>query len=300
MFCGDSPRWDCLTAARRSDMAATRVAFLIRTSGASGSTLVTAGSVARRDLPALARLNVPDLQVRQDDAAHVLLDLPDAAARTACLAPVNVALRDAGLIRAWRHETYSIQLAAGAEPLAHIERAAARFWGTLTFGAHANGYRCGPDGRPSHLWIARRSLQKPTDPGRLDNLVGGGVPHDQLPFETLVREGWEEAGLPAELMRQARAGRIYRLQRDIPEGLQVSDLHVFDLELPADQVPHNQDGEVAEFRCLPVAEALECAATNQMTVDAALVTLDFALRHQLLSAHETTMLAPRAEALRRA
>ena len=83
----------------------------------------------------------------------------------------------------------------GAPPLALIERAAARFWGTLTFGAHANGYVADAQGRPTHLWIARRSTHKATDPGKLDNLVGGGVPHGQTPFETLVREGFEEAGL---------------------------------------------------------------------------------------------------------
>ncbi len=49
-------------------------------------------------------------------------------------------------------------------------------------------------------------------------------------------------------------------------------------------MPHNQDGEVAGFRCLPLDEALALAAGDQMTVDAALVTLDFALRHALLPA----------------
>lgn len=79
--------------------------------------------------------------------------------------------------------------------LATFERAAARFWGTLTFGAHCNGYLADAHGRPTHLWIARRSFTKPTDPGLLDNLVGGGVPHGQSPFDCVRREGWEEAGL---------------------------------------------------------------------------------------------------------
>lgn len=285
----ESGRWSCLPGAR-AHVAAARVPFVIGTPQGR----VTAGSVARSDLAALERLNADGLRV---DADQVRLDLP-AEQRTPVLAHINTALRAAGLIRAWRDETYSIVTAAGQVPLAHIERAAARFWGTLTFGAHCNGYCAGPDGRPQQLWIARRSLRKPTDPGRLDNLVGGGVPHDQLPFETLVREGWEEAGLAPERMRQARPGNVYRLVRDIPEGLQVSDLHVFDLALPAGLTPQNQDGEVAEFRLLPIAEALECAATGQMTVDAALVTLDVCLRHQLLPATEAAELMRAAAALR--
>jgi hypothetical protein len=42
------------------------------------------------------------------------------------------------------------------------------------------------------------------------------------------------------------------------------------------------DGEVAEFRLLPVAEALARAAAGELTTDAALATLDFALRRGLV------------------
>ena len=75
-----------------------------------------------------------------------------------------------------------------------MERAAARFWGSLTLGAHCNGWVAGPGGRAAMLWIGRRAPHKATDPGRLDNLVGGGVPDGQSPDEALWREGWEEAG----------------------------------------------------------------------------------------------------------
>jgi hypothetical protein len=49
-------------------------------------------------------------------------------------------------------------------------------------------------------------------------------------------------------------------------------------------VPRNQDGEVAELTLHTVERALQLAATTEMTVDAALVTLDFALRHRLFDA----------------
>lgn len=282
-------RWACLTAAR-AWAADLRVPFEIDTPAGA----VTVGSVARADLPALAAF-ATELDVHIE---RIRLKVPPEQ-RDNSLARINLALRDAGLIRAWRGETYAIVTALGAAPLAHIERAASRFWGTLTFGAHCNGYVVGTDGRPSHLWIARRSLAKATDPGLLDNMVGGGVPHDQLPFETLIREGWEEAGLAPEQMRAATTRNVYRLVRDIPEGLQVEDLHVFDLALPDSLMPVNQDGEVAEFRCLPVHAALEHAASGDMTVDAALVTLDFGLRHALLQPHESAWLSASAAALLR-
>jgi hypothetical protein len=87
---------------------------------------------------------------------------------------------------------------------------------------------------------------------------------------------------------------VLHLLRDVPEGLQHEQLHVFDLRLPADAMPHNQDGEVAELWLAPIDDALALAAGREMTVDAALVTLDFALRHGLL---DDAALARRAAVL---
>jgi 8-oxo-dGTP pyrophosphatase MutT (NUDIX family) len=134
------------------------------------------------------------------------------------------------------------------------------------------------------LWIARRSYSKAVDPGLLDNLIGGGVPHGQTPAECVVREGWEEAGLQAEQMAGLQAGRVFRVARDIPEGFQLEHVSVFDLALPASLQPQNQDGEVHSVTLMPVSQALAHAAAGDLTVDASLVTLDFALRHQLLDA----------------
>lgn len=134
---------------------------------------------------------------------------------------------------------------------ATIERAAARFWGTLTLGAHCNGYVADAHGRPTHLWVARRSLSKPTDPGMLDNLIGGGVPLGQSPLEALQREAFEEAGLAPTEIAQATPGRMVALHCDIPEGLQREHLHVYDLRLPPGRTPENQDGEVAWHQCWP-------------------------------------------------
>jgi 8-oxo-dGTP pyrophosphatase MutT (NUDIX family) len=130
-----------------------------------------------------------------------------------------------------------------------------------------------------------------------DNLIGGGVPDGQTPLETLVREGWEEAGLTPPQLQLAEPGRVIRLLRDIPEGLQHEWLHAFDLRLPEGVAPANQDGEVAGFRLLPVPDALVLAASGAMTVDAALVTLDFALRHGLLAAPTHAELAAAAAPL---
>ncbi|HET9823136.1 MAG TPA: DUF4743 domain-containing protein [Burkholderiaceae bacterium] len=277
------PRWAALDAARRQ--AAPRVPWWI------GGQRV--GSVALGHRAALARW--PRWIDDRGDGLHLRVGEDE---RNGVLDEINRALREAGLIVAWRDETYPVLTALGAAPLALIERAASRFWGTLTFGAHCNGWVAGADGRPSHLWIARRSQHKPTDPGKLDNLVGGGVPHGQTPRETLLREGFEEAGLDRATMERAVAGGIVELACDIPEGFMHEQIHGHDLRLEPEVTPVNQDGEVAEILRLPVGEALERAAAGEMTTDATLVTLDFALRHALLAAAEAAALAQRLQALR--
>ncbi len=206
------------------------------------------------------------------------------AARDAALDRLHTALRDQGQIRAWRDERYAVVDPASGAELAEIERAASRFWGTLTFGAHATGYVAGRDGRPAALWIARRSATKHTDPGMLDNLVGGGVPRGQSPADALAREAWEEAGLDAARLPLPRtASALLQLRRDIPEGLQYEWLYAYDLALPEGLAPANQDGEVAGFELLTPDAAMHRALDGAMTVDAALVTLDFGLRHGLLA-----------------
>ena len=217
--------------------------------------------------------------------------------RDAALAEMNAQLRKQGRIRAWRDEPFSLFDPRDARVLATFERASARFWGTLTLGAHANGYVADAQGHPTHLWIARRAWNKATDPGCLDNLIGGGVPHGQTPLETVVREGWEEAGLAPAQMRRLAAGSVIELHRDVPEGRQFERLHVYDLELDARVRPANQDGEVAEILRMPVLQAAQVALSGEMTVDAALVTLDFLLRRRVLPATQQHALASRLEPL---
>ena len=282
--------WHALSAARARDPIA-RVPFMVLHGGQPHP----AGSVARAHLPALRRWP----HALRIDPERVTLTLPPAA-RTDFFTEANRQLRDDGLIRAWRDETYPLHSLADGTLLATIERAASRFWGSLTYGAHCNGYVADAAGRPTALWIARRAYTKPTDPGLLDNLIGGGVAHGQTPAEALVREGWEEAGLtPEQMQGRLRAGHIVELARDIPEGFQREHLSVYDLVLPEGVVPCNQDGEVHSIECVAIGEALALAATEAMTVDAGLVTLDFALRHGLLAREAQAELETAITPLRR-
>ncbi|HWM41030.1 MAG TPA: DUF4743 domain-containing protein [Burkholderiales bacterium] len=209
----------------------------------------------------------PELAARLGHWPAVFASAPEKVSllKPESLAPVVEQLAQEGFIPGWRNERYRI---AGSFD---IERAAARPFGLATQAVHVNGI-VGDEG----MWLARRSSSKATDPGMLDNLVGGGINAVLSLTETLAKEAWEEAGIPAELARRATPGGTVQLLREVPEGVQCEVIHVYDLSLPRDFIPRNQDGEVAELKLAPLAEVLRLVReTEEMTVDAALVALDY-------------------------
>lgn len=203
-------------------------------------------------------------------------------ARDAAIARVLGELAAEGTLTGWRDELYAVAPAFGDPPLFHIERAAARLLGVTTHAVHVNGVV-----GSTHMWVARRSATKPIDPGMLDNLVGGGLAAGLSVAQTLVKEGWEEAGIPAGLMARAVARGRIRLLREVPEGVQSEMIFVHDLALPAGFRPVNQDGEVAELRLLPNAEVVGLLRAGAgITLDASLVMLSHFLRTGMVSSAE--------------
>lgn len=223
----------------------------------------------------------PGIFTRDAAGVRIVESLAGAEARTAAIAAVIETLHREGAITGWRNERYAVVTDFDAPPLFHIERAGARFLGVTTYAAHANGY-CG-SGVDCEMWLARRSATKPIDPGMLDNLVGGGMSAGVAPHDTLVREAREEAGIPAGLADNAVAAGTVRLLRDVPEGVQSEVIFVHDLELPRDFQPHNEDGEIAEFRRVPIAEVIEMlGGDSDITLEAGLVMASFLRRRGYL------------------
>jgi 8-oxo-dGTP pyrophosphatase MutT (NUDIX family) len=176
------------------------------------------------------------------------------------LAPIVEQLAKEGFVPGWRNERYRI------EDLFEIERAAARPFGLTTQAVHVNGIVGG-----TRMWLARRSAKKPIDPGVLDNLVGGGISVGFSVMDTLVKEAWEEAGIPAQLARRATLGNTASVLREVPEGVQSETVHIYDLELPSAFQPCNQDGEVSEFKLLTFDEVKK----ETLTYEAAIVARDY-------------------------
>jgi 8-oxo-dGTP pyrophosphatase MutT (NUDIX family) len=169
----------------------------------------------------------------------------------------------------------------GAPPAFRIERGAARWFGIRTWAVHVNGVV--GEGDATELWFARRSPDKGIDPGRLDNLVGGGIAANARVDETLMKEAWEEAGIDAAVARSARPAGAVHVRRALPDGLQRETIFVHDLALSHHFVPTNQDGEVVEHCRVDLYEAARLIAVetgpDEVTVDASLVVLDYLIRH---------------------
>ena len=235
----------------------------------------------RRDLAAHL-LPYPDVLSVTEDAVCMVEHAADAKARTAAMAHVASSLSARGLLTQWRNELYEIGAAEGDRPYFDIERAAVRFFGFASRAVHLNGLAC--EHGTSRMWIGRRSPVKAIDPGMYDNLMGGGVGRGIGIEQTLIKESWEEAGIPPELARRAVLTGTLFVQREVPDGLHVETLYMYDLELPVDFQPANQDGEVVEFRCLSFEEVMaELSGDAPYTVDAGLVAIECLKRRGALS-----------------
>lgn len=222
----------------------------------------------------------PDVFIVTAETVTLVDKLDTSEIRSAAIAPILISLRDAGVIAGWRDESYLVAAEFGGPPLFTIERAAALAFGIRTRGAHLNGTV--GRGADCRMWIARRAANKAIDPSLLDNLVGGGVGLGFNPLQTIVKECDEEAGLSPELAERVQARSTVIMRHEVPQGMHWEMLHTFDLELEEAFVPRNRDGEVAEFRLLPIADVRRLVRdTNEFTLDAALVVIDFLFRHGL-------------------
>jgi 8-oxo-dGTP pyrophosphatase MutT (NUDIX family) len=236
------------------------------------------GLVRRDNAAALRRF--PEIFAVEDDRVR-LLARGDAATLTQAVESVVDALVAENRVPKWRNETFDVAPRWGAPPVFRLDRGAVPFFGTRAYGVHLNGYR--RDGNELCLWVGRRAPDKRVAPDKLDNLVAGGIGNGHGVQETLVKEGEEEASIPTSLSNRALpVGAVsYRMETRL--GIRDDVLFVYDLEMPADFVPKNRDGEIVGFELMPVAEVLErVRTTDDFKFNVNLVILDFAVRHGVL------------------
>jgi len=246
------------------------------------------GFIRRDHAKALAAF--PDVFGIDDRAIHLAETLDTPQRRTEALAEVCRGLVRMGAIAAIRREAFAITEGWRGPLLFELDRGAVPFFGTRSYGVHLNGYR--RDGDTLMMWIGRRALDKKVAPGKLDNLVAGGISSGYDAQETLVKEAGEEAGMPVALARRAWpvGAMLYRMA--LPDGMRDDVLFSYDLELPGDFVPHNTDGEISGFELLPFTECLRLVReTDAFKFNVNLTLINFALRHGQIQPEQPDYLA---------
>lgn len=219
--------------------------------------------------------------------------------RTEMMGRVARALAAEGHLSAWRSERYAVVREFGDAPCFELERCAARYFGIRTFAAHINGLvRADED---VCMWLGRRSSHKAVDPGLLDNVVGGGIAAGASIEATVIKEAWEEAGIPQAVAAEAQPAGALRICRAHPRGLERETVYVHDLWLDPGFTPKGIDGEVVEFRLETVAAAARLITNRNgndvVTADASLVIADYLLRCDRIAAGTSDYVA--LDALRR-
>ncbi len=93
----------------------------------------------------------------------------------------------------------------------------------------------------------------------------------------------EEAGMPDDLARQARPVGTVSYLTERAEGLRHDVLFNYDIELPMSFEPMPTDGEVDAFYLWPIDDVIaRIRETDDFKFNAALVIIDFAVRHGVL------------------
>lgn len=235
------------------------------------------GSVAEGVLNenSLLRLREKRYQLSNQEhggAAAWHLDVP-AQAATDALNTLAADLRDQGRCGPWRNEQLAVCNPAG-DRLGTVERGAVRVLGVATRAVHLVGLA--PGGR---MWVQKRALTKPNNPGLWDTLMGGMVSaEDSLP-QALARETWEEAGLRVDALADVAHGGHVLFSRPSREGggvgYMVERIDWFRATVPEGMAPSNQDGEVDEFALLPQDIVRAQVAQGLFTLEAGLVIAGF-------------------------
>jgi hypothetical protein len=236
----------------------------------------TLGWVRKPFAEALRRFPETFTVAEHEVALSVHLDTP--AARSASVDGVLQTLHADGIVPKIRKERFPVANRFGDTPRMTLDRAAVTLFGTRAFGIHVNGTV--GEGDAMQLWIGRRARDKAVAPGKLDNLIAGGQPDGLGLAENLVKEAREEAAVDEALARCARPTGYCSYLIETGEGIRNDLLFTYDLAVDADFVPRNTDGEIEDYRLLPIGEVMRLTAeTQDFKFNVALVNIDFMVRH---------------------
>lgn len=224
----------------------------------------------------------PQYFVISRDAVTFRDALKDVEARSKALAEAAAAMVVQQALPRNRKELCPVMEYFGAPNLLRIDRAWLQAFGVTSYGVHINGFVDTSDG--PDLWIGIRAQNREVAPGKLDNMVAGGLPVGLSLMENVVKEAAEEASVPEELAQQARPVGVVTYMMSNDAGLRRDMLFIYDLKLPDDFTPENADGEISGFLRWPARQALRVAdESDEFKFNVSLTLIDFGIRHGLIA-----------------
>jgi isopentenyldiphosphate isomerase len=220
----------------------------------------------------------PDIFILNDESVRLTDSIQEFKKRSETVDKTIHALVQKGVITIHLDEPYPVTAGDRNQAVMTLDRSAVPYFGLRSFGQHLNGFVRKSDG--IHLWIARRARDRYVAPGKLDNMVAGGLPWHISLEENLIKECTEEAGMDESLTRQALPTGTISYLAESEKGIKPDTLYCYDIELPDDFTPVCTDGEVESFELMPVSKVMEIIRdTDEFKLNCNLVIIDFLIRH---------------------
>ncbi|CAN6454198.1 unnamed protein product [Victoria cruziana] len=201
--------------------------------------------------------------------------------RTAAMNHVVKTLHSEGHLPKPHGERYAVSTHFHGETIFSLDRSYAPYFGIQGYAVHVNGY-VETKGKKK-VWVGRRSRNKSTYPGFLDQLVAGGLPEGLTCKENVIKECQEEAGIDLSIAKKALPVSILSYEQIEGWKFERYVLFCFDLHLPQNFRPQCTDGEVESFHLLSIPSIKDILETStKFKPSCAIVTIDFLMRHGMI------------------
>lgn len=167
-----------------------------------------------------------------------------------------------------------------------IDSGAAEIFGIMTFSLGVVGFqRIGEDRRAWIVYVGKRSSVAVHSPAKLQNLVNVDLPAGCTGRESLAEKTYEAISLQPEHFKNLRSCGIICHSKSTPSGILRRCVHVYELDLTDSPgfTPQVASPVVEKIEKVPVKLALDQILGGLFDPTHALVILDFAVRHGILT-----------------
>ncbi|WVQ85664.1 hypothetical protein IAT38_007830 [Cryptococcus sp. DSM 104549] len=214
--------------------------------------------------------------------------------------------RDSGILakdlKGWRNELFAVYASprssifgvvgegdcASSNIAFYLEREACPIFGVTTLSAHLIAYE--GEGDDMMVWVPVRSQAKSLWPNALDCSVAGGVAAGLSPYETIIKESGEEAGLsPGFVQRYIQDFGHLSFFHVLSKGcLRPVIEYMYELPLPPQSSPdyvrlESNVDEVESFSLFSIPQIIAALHSGDIKPAKSLVYIDFLMRHGLVT-----------------